>query len=211
MTPQDIISAVRNVVQDTVIPYRYSDAEMLSCTNMALKTMSTYRPDAFSYITVTATTADTVVQTLPSDAIRLVEVFSMVGGNAVTEVNRETMDQMYPTWVSDPAGTPVNFVRHPRNPASYFLYPRPVDGTVVAVEYIRAPLDYELNDQIDITPDMFAVAVSATIHMLESVDTEPNNAERTKLFRDLALDAMTASLNNRAVPDTETAAVKKLR
>jgi hypothetical protein len=178
---------------------------------MALKMLGAYRPDVFSFTTVTTTTADTVVQTLPADAIRLVEVFSVYGGNAVTEVNRETMDQMYPGWVSDPAGTPVNFVRHPRNPTSYFLYPRPLEGTKVAVEYIRAPTDYDIDDIIDITPDMFAVVVSATIHMLESVDTEPNNAERTKLFRDLALDAMTASLNNRAVADTETAAVKKLR
>jgi len=211
MTPQEVISIVRDIVRDTATPYRYSDVDMLSCVNMALKTMSTYRPDIFSYITTIEATVGTVVQTLPSDAIRLVEVFYVQGGNAVTEVNRETMDQMYPGWVSEAAGVPVNFVRHPRNPASFFLYPRPTAGNNIIVEFVRAPIDYELADQIDITPDMSGVLVCATVHMLETVDTEPNNAERTKVFRDLYIDAMTASLNNRAVPDTETAAVKKLR
>jgi hypothetical protein len=86
------------------------------------------------------TTPNTVVQSLPANAMRLSEIFSVKDGDAVTEADREVFDQTYPGWVTEAAGIPKNFIRHVRNPTRYFLYPRPQAGVVLIGEYAPHPL-----------------------------------------------------------------------
>jgi hypothetical protein len=210
VTPADIIAEARNIIQDTRLPYRYSDVVMTGFVNQTLKRIVSYRPDAFSYIGTISTTAGSVVQALPSDAVRLVEIFQVNNGNAVTEVNRETLDQMYPEWVSEAAGTPVNFMRHPRNPTRYFLYPRPSAGVTLVGEYIQAPATYTINQTITLMPDsFFPIVVDGTVFLAESVDNEHVNSGRAKLFLDAFLSGISASLSTRIIADAENAAVQQ--
>lgn len=210
MTPADIISEARNIISDTRVTYRYSDVVMLGFVNQTLKRIVSFRPDIFSYIGTISTTASTVLQSLPADAVRLVEIFQVTNGNAVTEVNRETLDQMYPGWVSEAAGTPVNFMRHPRNPTRYFLYPRPSAGVTLVGEYIQAPTAYTLNQTITLVPDsFFPILVDGTVFLAESVDNEHVNSGRAKLFYETFLAAINASLGTRIIPDAENAAVQQ--
>lgn len=210
MTPADIISEARNIISDTRVTYRYSDAVMLGFVNQTLKRIVSFRPDIFSYIGTISTTASTVLQSLPADAVRLVEIFQVTNGNAVTEVNRETLDQMYPGWVSEAAGTPVNFMRHPRNPTRYFLYPRPSAGVTLVGEYIQAPTAYTINQTITLVPDsFFPILVDGTVFLAESVDNEHVNSGRAKLFYETFLAAINASLGTRIIPDAENAAVQQ--
>jgi hypothetical protein len=62
MTPQDVITEVRRLVQDEESPYRYSDTTLLGYVNQTLKRMAVLRPDLFSLITTIPTTPNTVVQ-----------------------------------------------------------------------------------------------------------------------------------------------------
>jgi hypothetical protein len=139
----------------------------------------------------------------------LVEVFQVINGTAVTEVNRETLDQMYPTWVSETSGAPVNFMRHQRSPTRFFLYPRPAAGTQLLVEYIQSPPTYTLNQTINLLPDsFFPIIVDGTVFLAESVDTEHVVAERAKLFYETFIAGINASLATRVIPDVESAAVQ---
>ncbi len=209
MTPAEIITEARNIIQDTRAPYRYSDAVMLGFVNQTLKRIVAYRPDIFSYIGTISTTAGNVLQSLPSDSVRLVEIFQVQNGNAVTEVNRETLDQMYPGWVAEAAGTPVNFMRHPRNPNRYFLYPRPSAGVTLVGEYIQAPPTYTLNQTITLVPDsFFPIIVDGTVFLAESVDNEHVNSKRAELFFTTFLEGIKASISTRIIPDAENAAVQ---
>ena len=101
MTPADVITEVRRLVQDQVAPYRYSDAVMLGYVNQTLKRIAALRPDLFSTIAEVETVQDSAVQTLPDDAIRLLDVFQVKNGDTVTEVDRETMSRNHPSWMSD--------------------------------------------------------------------------------------------------------------
>jgi len=148
MTPADIITEARNLVQDTRAPYRYSDTLMLGWVNQTLKRMSVLRPDLFSFIGDIPTTVNTVLQSCPSDSLRLVEIFQIKNGDAVTEVSRDVLDQMYPNWVNEAAGTPVNFMRHVRSPNKFFLYPRPAAGVVLVGEYAQVPPAYTIAQAI---------------------------------------------------------------
>jgi hypothetical protein len=204
VTPTDIITEARVLVQDTRTPYRYSDTLMLGWVNQTLKRMAVLRPDLFSFIGDIPTTANTVLQSCPSDSLRLVEIFQIKNGDAVTEVNRDVLDQMYPNWVNEAAGTPVNFMRHVRSPNKFFLYPRPTTDIVLVGEYAQVPPTYTINQTIASLPDAYLpVAVDGVVFLAESVDNEHVNSGRAKLFQDSFNQTLAAGLQVRNITDTE--------
>jgi hypothetical protein len=204
MTPADIITEVRNLVQDTRSPYRYSDTLMLGWVNQTLKRMSVLRPDLFSFIGDISTIANTVLQSCPSDSLRLIEIFQIKNGDAVTEVSRDVLDQMYPNWVNEAAGTPVNFMRHVRSPNKFFLYPRPSAGVILVGEYAQVPPTYTLSQTIALLPDAYLpVAVDGVVFLAESVDNEHVNSNRAKLFQDSFAQTLATGLQVRTITDTE--------
>lgn len=206
MTPAEVISEARKLINDTRAPQRYSDADMLGFVNQTLKRAAMYRPDLFLQIGDINTTADTTVQTMPADSLRLVEIFGIKDGNTITEVDRDTFDQTYPGWRSEAAGQPVNFMRHVRNPNVYFLYPRPTAGVILLAEYAKVPTDYALGDSIVAPIDAyFPTIVDGTVYLAESVDDEHVNSGRAKLFLDSFTQGLGVSLQSREITDSEDA------
>lgn len=206
MTPADIIAEARVLIQDSRTPYRYSDVVLLGFVNQTLRRMSILRPDLFSVIGDIPTVANTVIQSCPSDSLRLVEIFQIKNGDAVTEVNRDVLDQMNPGWVNEAAGTPLNFMRHVRSPNKFFLYPRPIAGIVLVGEYAQVPPAYTLNQTITALPDAYLpVAADGVVFLAESVDNEHVNSNRAKLFQDSFNQTLAAGLQTRTITDTEEA------
>ena len=204
MTPNEIITEARRLIQDTKTTFRYSDAVMLGWVIMTLRRTAVLRPDLFGVIGDISTTPNTVLQSTPADSLRLIEIFQVKNGDAVTESRRETLDQMYPNWVNEAAGTPVNFMRHVRNPNKFFVYPRPTAGIILVGEYAQVPPTYGLNDTILRLPDaFFPVIIDGVVFLAESVDNEHVNSGRAKLFQDAYTQALGVSLQSRVVTDTE--------
>ena len=88
MTPQDIISDVRQLLNDTSPTYRHSDTQLLVFVNQAIKRVSLLRPDLFTVYDDMVCTVNTVVQSAPADSIRLMEVLQVVDGDALYESER---------------------------------------------------------------------------------------------------------------------------
>jgi hypothetical protein len=212
MTPAGIISEARKLVNDDRAPLRYSDTDMLGFVNQTLKRMAMFRPDLFSYIGEVSTSANTTFQSMPANSIRLVEIFGVKDGNTITEVNREVFDQTYPGWRTEPAGVPVNFMRHVRNPNVYFLYPRPTAGVILLAEYAKVPPNYSLAATI-IAPvnAYFPVLVDGVVYLAESVDDEHVNSGRAKLFLDSFTQALGVSLQSRDLTDNDEAGLDPRR
>jgi hypothetical protein len=204
MTPAEVITEVRRLIQDTKLPFRYSDSVLLGFVNQTLKRMAILRPDLFAVIADFPTTPDTVLQDCPPDSLRLIEIFQVKNGDAVTEVNRQTLDRTTPGWLRDAAGHPVNFMRHVRNPNRFFVYPRPVAGVELVGEYAQTPPDYDINDTITFpTDNYFPVVVDGTVFLAESIDNEYVNSGRAKLFQDAFTQALGVGLQSRTITDTE--------
>ena len=89
MILNDVITEVRRILQDENAPQRYSDTVLLGFANQALKRISVLRPDLFAFMGTVACVQNEVLQSAPSDSIRIMEVFSVQGGEGVTETNRE--------------------------------------------------------------------------------------------------------------------------
>ena len=204
MTPAEVITEARSLIQDTRVPYRYSDTVLLGFVNQTIKRMVMLRPDLFITQANITTAPNVVEQTLPSTAVRLVDIFRTVTGTAVEEVDRDQFDRAYPAWVNDPAGLPVKYMRHPRNPRAYFLYPRPSTGVVLVAEYVDTPPTYTIAQTISVLPDAyFSVLVDGTVFLAESVDNEHVNTNRAKLFQDSFIQTLGVSLQSRNYIDSE--------
>lgn len=204
MILNDVITEVRRIIQDTNTPYRYSDDVLLGFANQALKRIAVLRPDLFAYIGDITCTDGEVVQSAPSDSIRLIEVYRVKNGNGVIETNREALDQAYPTWMNDAAGSAINFMRHVRNPNKFFIYPKAPAGQILVGEYAQTPPDYDGVTTVALLPDAYEpVVIDATVFIAESVDNEHVNSQRAQLFQSSFTQALGVAAQSRAITDPE--------
>jgi len=204
MTPSEVITEVRRLVQDTREPFRNSDVVLLGFVNQTLKRMVILRPDLFTVIGEFPMTANVVLQSCPAGSTRLVEIFQVKNGAAVTEASRDMLDQSYPEWVSEPPGQPINFMRHVRNPNKFFVYPRPALNTVLIGEYVQSPPAYTLAQTIELPDGYFSTVIDGTVFLTESIDNEHVLSGRAKLFQDAFVQGLGVGLQSRVITDTET-------
>ena len=206
MTPQDVITQARSIINDdnALMPERFSDTVLLGYVNQAVKRACAMRPDLFITSTTITPTVGQVEQELASTITRLMEIHRVVGGNAVGEVDKETMDRSAPDWTTETSGTPVNWMRHPRNPRRYYLYPAPATGTTLSAEYIAVPSDYAIGDTIGM-PDSYKTAlIDCVVAIAEVVDNEHVETQRAKSFFDSFTHALVVDMQQRGMVDNES-------
>jgi hypothetical protein len=204
----NVITEARRILQDINTPQRYSDAVLLGFANQALKRMAVLRPDLFAYIGEIPTTAGTILQSPPADSLRIMEIFQVKNGAGITEVDREVLDQTYPAWMNDTAASCVNWMRHPRNPNKFFIYPKAPADQVLIGEYCKTPPDYAASDVVQLVPDAyFPVVVDGVVFLAESIDNEHVNSNRAALFQQSFTQALGAGIQARGLTDTEDAGV----
>ena len=204
MILNDVLTEVREILQDTVSPQRFSDTVLLGFANQALKRIAVLRPDLFAIIAEIPTTENEVVQSMPSDSIRLLEIYSVKNGNGVIETNREILDQSLPTWMNTEASAAINFMRHVRNANKFFIYPKAPANQVLIGEYAQVPPTYDGTTTVTLLPDAYLpVVVDATVFLAESVDNEHVNSNRAQLFQQSFTQALGVAAQSRAITDTE--------
>jgi hypothetical protein len=210
MKLSSVITEARRLLQDNTVPYRYSDTVLLGFANQALKRMSVLRPDLFAYLTTIATTAGTNIQSIPSDGIRIMEIFQVAGGDAITEASRESLDETYPGWMNVTAGPTVNWMRHTRNQSKYFIYPKAPTGQSLIAEYAQAPRDYTADEDVALLSDAyFPVVLDGTVYLAETIDNEHVNSNRAQLFQQTFTQALGVSAQSRTLTDTEESGLPK--
>ena len=204
MILNDVVTEVRRIVQDTNTPQRYSDTVLIGFANQALKRIAVLRPDLFAFIGDITNTADTVVQSMPSDSIRLIEIYNVKGGSGITETNRESLNQAYPSWMNDTAAPAVNFMRHTRNANKFFIYPKAPANQILDIEYAQTPPTYDGTTTVALLGDAYSpVVIDATVFIAESIDNEHVNSNRAALFQQSFTQALGVGIQSRAITDTE--------
>jgi len=217
MTPNDVIADVKRLAQDSGLlrsPDTYRDDVLLSFVNQTIKQTSILRPDLFAFTdTAFAVTANQPIQTLPSNSIRLIEVFyvSSAGGGAIEEVDRDLLNRTDRDWVTATAGIPIKYTRHSRNPNKFFLYPRPQSGVTLALEYAQSPPTYTGGQTIALLPDAYLPAlVNGTVYLVEAINNQSTSTSvrkdpnRAAAFQSVYAEMLGVSLQSNAVLDNET-------
>lgn len=211
MTPQDIISDVRQLLNDTSPTYRHSDTQLLVFVNQAIKRVSLLRPDLFTVYADMVCTVNTVVQSAPADSIRLMEVLQVVDGDALYESERPILDMHTPSWRTATGGAARTWMRDPRSPNKFFIYPKaPASAQSLTIQYAKTPIaDYILSATITELQETYRVSlVDCTIFLAQSIDDEHVSAGRAKLFYESFTQGLGTSLKAREITDTESAGMK---
>lgn len=213
MILSDVLTEARKLLQDNSSETslrRFSDAALLGFANQTLKRIALIRPDLFSYVGEITCTAGEVLQSAPSDSIRLMEVFRVKNGSAVRETNRQTIDQTYPGWVDATAAACVNWMRHPRNPNKFFVYPKAPADQILIGEYAKAPGDYDDSTEVELLPDAyFTTVVDGTVFLAESIDNEHVTNGRAKMFFDSFTGSLDTNYKSRLFTDLDSGGLNK--
>lgn len=140
----DIILAVFTALQeDGADPTRWSTSELVRYLNAGQLALATLRPAEMA-VTIPFTPEEGARQTLPDDAMALLEVRCNSSGRmrALTLVDRHTLEAVEPEWASStPTATPVHYMYGPIEPRVFYLY-RPVSAQAsVELTYARYPED----------------------------------------------------------------------
>jgi hypothetical protein len=183
MTPQDIITLARYVLNDTDSgTYRQSNAELLGYVNDGVVALSNLRPEIFSAVGDVTCTPGAVEHALTfPEAQALLGVLCIHGGAALTPFDVAAMDQFNPNWRTDTAGDAKQWAKMPGDPLRFFVYPKaPVTAQVLDVRYVAVPTALAISDTIAEVPAAYQPAlVDYVVFRSESKDDEHVNSGRS--------------------------------
>ena len=143
----DILDRAAIILQDNT-NVRFPNAELLKFFNDAQKEVVLHRPDA-KMVNTTYDCVNGSKQTLPSAALRLIEVVRNVSGRAITQVQRRILDETLPNWHETAAGTNKieHFVYDPADPKNFYVYPKGASGThSLEIVYSSAPSEITISN-----------------------------------------------------------------
>jgi len=167
---------------------RWNKQELLDFYNDAAKAIVLMRPDAHTKNVEFSCSAGTK-QSLPSDALRLIEVLRNASGKVIRYVPRKALDDSYPDWHRTNTATEVTaYAYDDRDPKNFYLYPGPADAVSVDIVYSVAPQSKTLTE-VESTESP-AVADLDDIYINPLIDFI--------LYRAFSKDAEYAANSNRA-------------
>lgn len=204
-TVADVITDTRDAVQDNSAPYRYDDADLTRKFNQIIRRAVIMRPDLFTEITAMSCASGSLQQ-CPSDSVRLMDVLTNSAGAAVKQVNQEVIDLLLPDWETLPAGPATNWMRYPRDPNRFYVYPPSPAAANLQIIYCKCPALLAIGDTVPMQDVYLPVLVDGLCWLVESVDAEHVEAGRAKMFKDSFTEALTVGLQARRITDTDSAA-----
>lgn len=208
-TVADVIAEVREQVQDTMqlgADYRYSDAFLLRKIDLVVRHMATVRPDLFTYIGTMTCVAGSL-QTAPADSIRLMDVLRNRNGVPLKEANQEAMDLMIPQWPTDTSAPATNWMRYPRAPNQFFVYPPAANGDALTISYARVTPLTTTGAVVPLQDAYFSTTVFGAVWLVESIDAEHTESGRAAAFEKAFSSALASGMATRQITDSASAGV----
>jgi hypothetical protein len=185
-TVRSILNRAASLLNDEEY-VRWEESELLEWLNDGQRAVAR-GPATDAYVlrdNVTAVAG--TVQTLPTDAIRLVAVVKNVAdGSSIYQSDYAMMDMLSSAWRAGTAGVAENFFYDDGNPKEFEVYPPQVGGEFIEVVYNAQPGDTTISGNI-IIDDMYADSLLDYIaYRAFSKDTEDSATElarATAFFR----------------------------
>ena len=143
----DVLDRAGIILQDNT-NVRFPKEELLKFFNDAQKEVVLHRPDA-KMVNTNYDCIDGSKQTLPSAALRLIEVVRNVGGRAVTQVQKRILDESLPNWHETVASTNKieHFIYDPADPKNFYVYPKGANGThSLEIVYSSSPPEISVSN-----------------------------------------------------------------
>jgi hypothetical protein len=169
-----LIDRTAIILQDAT-NVRWPRTELLIWLNDGQREIALHKPNAYIKNVPTALALGSK-QTLPADAISLIDIPRNVNGPAVRVVSREILDAQSPGWHTlTPAAAIKHYMYSPLDPKTYYVYP-PATVTPAAISvdlvYAASPTDV-LEGAPILIDDVYATAlVNYILYRAYSKDAE---------------------------------------
>ena len=140
VTSNEIILRVNKLLNDPGFP-RWPKEELLDYVNDAQRAIVLRRPDAYTVDVDDFSCVAGTKQSLPSDALRLIDITRNESGRAIKgPFDKSVLDDNYPNWYSGNAATEAElFIYDERNPKTFYVYPGVALSTKLTAVYSKAP------------------------------------------------------------------------
>jgi hypothetical protein len=141
-----ILDRAATILQDSGV--RWPVDELVQWFNDGQREVCLFKPEASVANTAMQLTALNTKQSLPTAAIRLIDLVRNMGADGLTPgapirmVTREILDVQRPDWHTQTAATAIRHgVFDPRNPKNFYVFPRPATAIYVDAIYAVNPVD----------------------------------------------------------------------
>lgn len=152
---------------------RWDEAELLEWLNDGQRVIAKGPATDAYVLRNTITCATGTVQSLPSDANRLVDVIKNVSdGSNIHQSDYATVDMLKPAWRAEEVGPAEVYFYDGNNPLEFEVYPPQAGGETIEVVYNAAPGDAEISGNVVIN-DLYADSlIDYIVYRALSKDTE---------------------------------------
>lgn len=175
-----LVARASTLIQDAT-NVRWPIPELVGWLNDGQREVALNKPEASVKNVSVALIAGSTKQTLPADAVLLIDVVRNTGsggsspGTAVRLTDREVLDAQRPTWHSD-ANT-VGYIQHytydTRDPKNFYVYPKaPGGGWQIEVVYSSSPQDAVTGGVISIDDTYANALLDYILYRAYSKDAE---------------------------------------
>ena len=128
----------------------------------------------------------------------------VVGGGGVVETSFEVFNKSAPNWRSDTAAAAQNWMRHVRNPSTFFIYPQAPASQSLLCEYTVSPSVTATTDVIPLAEAYLPVVVDMLVAVIEWGDDEFNLSQRAEVFYNRAKEVLGVTVKNKEMLDNST-------
>lgn len=179
---KDLIDRAAVILQDRT-NVRWPRTDLLTYLNDAQRQIVIQRPDA-NAINVAFTCANQSKQTLPAGATRLLTIRRNTGGNAITQIKRETLDTQLPGWHEMDATDGVeHYVYDPIDPLNFYAFPKPKAGDSIDIVYAAIPADLPAETNTIALPDIYSNSIlDYMLYAAYRKDATYGDANRAQLY-----------------------------
>lgn len=182
-TAKQVIDSAVEVLHDDA-GVRWPRGDLLAYLNDGQREVLLYRPDASTAV-VNHTLTTGFLQTLPAQALRLMDVKCNVSGRACKLAKRDSLDDQRPAWRTDPASATVKaWTYDERDPKRFEVWPPATSAAALRLLISVPPADVANDDAPISLDDMYkGPLVSYIVHRAYLRDSE-----------DAAMDALSKGM-----------------
>lgn len=181
------MTIARYVTNDTnATGYSRTDAELLQYANDALDAIAIALPGLFHAVIEIACIANKTMQTLSvSDSLGLVDILNIKDGNAITPIERRTLDRFIPGWNAVTPAAAEHWMPVANDPFRFEVYPPAPTGQVLIGVHVAKPLEYAATATHNLPDSFTPIIADYIVAHLSSKEDEEQSIERGKMYLDM--------------------------
>lgn len=193
MLVSEVFTRLRDLLHDSRVPYRWSDAELLRWLSDAQRAVVTLVPEANPVVESVQLEVGKYRQNLPAGGLRLLDIPRNMGANGTTPgsvirlIGRNVLDAQDPSWTTTAGSAIEHYLYDFKTPRQFLVYPYPQSTLYVEAVFSKSPTELTATtDTFGLDDTYLNSAMDYTMFRAYAKDMDsPTSAAKAKSYFDL--------------------------